>query len=208
MGTTTNFGWPTPELSDEPDGRAQITALAVAADADLKDLADTVDALPGGGGGGGGGGFSGDGGTWRAPSSQSIPATVSGPGTPVLLSTADGTPTGVTASAASPGTRFVLVGAGLWVGGLIGRWTTTTVGGVRDFAIYYDPAGGTSYTQALTSPNPQTVTGQPKGGAYSFARYLPAGTALVVYAYNGTGSPRTLEHNGGQWVALDLWRLS
>lgn len=202
MGTTTNYAWPYPESTDEPDGAAQIRALAIATDADVKALADDVAALPGGGGGGG---ATGDGGTWRAASSQSIPATVSGPGTPVLLGTADGTPTGVTTGVQSPGTRFVVDSAGLWVGTFIGRWTTTTTGGVRDFGVYVDLAGGTTYADALSSPNPQTVTGQAKGGAYSFSRYLPEGAAIVVFAYNGTGAPRTLEHNSGQWVALDLW---
>lgn len=207
MGTTTNYGWPVPELSDEPDGRAQITALAVAADADLKALADDVAAIPGGGGGGGGG-SSGDGGTWRAATAQTITATASGPGSPVLLGDPDGSPAGVTASVFGTGTKFVLTSAGLWVGQFVGRWATTTVAGVRDFAVYCDRTGGTATDEALSGPNPQTVTGQAKGGNWSIARYLPAGTAIVVYAYNGTGSTRALEHNGGQWVALDLWRIA
>jgi hypothetical protein len=206
MGTTANYGWSYPELTDEPNVPLYVKTLADAADADLKALSTAVAAL---------GGDVDDpespvpvvGGTWRATgSAQSIPATASGPGTPVALGTPVGSPSGVTTATSGDGHVFTLGSAGLWVGGFIGRWLTTTVGGVRDFGVYCDRAGGTNYAEALSSPNPQTVTGQPKGGAYSFARYLPSGTKIIVYAYNGTGSPRSLEPNGGQWCALDIWR--
>lgn len=206
MGTTANRSYTYPELTDEPNVPLYVKTLADQVDADVKAVADAVAAL---------GGDVDDpdapttvvGGTWRAASSQSIQATASGPGTPVALGTPVGSPTGVTTATSGDGHVFTLGSAGLWVGTFIGRWTTTTVGGVRDFGVYCDRAGGTSFTEALSSPNPQTVTGQPKGGAYSFSRYLPSGTKVIVYGYNGTGSTRTLEHNGGQWVALDLWRL-
>jgi hypothetical protein len=207
MGTTTNRSYTYPELTDEPNVPLYIKTLADQLDADVQTVADAVEAVGGDVGGGGGSGTV-VGGTWRAASSQSIAATASGPGSPVALATPVASPTGVTSATSGTGHVFTLGSGGLWVGTFIGRWATTTVGGVRDFGIYCDQAGGTSFTEALSSPNPQTVTGQPKGGSYSFSRKLAAGTKIIVYAYNGTGSTRTLEHNGGQWVALDLWRLS
>jgi hypothetical protein len=36
VGTTTNYAWPYPELTDPPDGAGQIKALATAADATVK----------------------------------------------------------------------------------------------------------------------------------------------------------------------------
>lgn len=204
MGTTANRDYTYPELTDEPNVPLYVKNLADQVDADVAAVAAAVAAL---------GGDVDDpeatsvvGGTWRAASSQSIPATASGPGTPVSLGVPVGSPTGVTTATSGDGHVFTLGSAGLWVGNFIGRWTTTTTGGVRDFGVYCDQAGGTSYTEALSSPNPQTVTGQAKGGAYGFSRYLASGTKIIVYAYNGTGSTRTLEYNGGQWVALDIWR--
>ena len=41
----------------------------------------------------------------------------------------------------------------------------------------------------------------------SGTRYLEAGTKLIVYVFNGTGSSRVLEPNSGAWVHLDLWRV-
>jgi len=38
MGTTPNYAWPYPELTDPPDGASQIKALAVASDATTKTL--------------------------------------------------------------------------------------------------------------------------------------------------------------------------
>lgn len=158
-----------------------------------------------GGGGGGGGGGAAFGGRWKAATAQPIPATVSGPGTPVKFDTDPVGGSGVEKSTYLAGHMFELTAAGLWTGGLIGRWASTTVSGIRDFGIYCDRAGGTDFEEALTGPQPQTVTGQPKGGTWPIGRYLPAGTTLVAFAYNGTGSGRNLEHNGGEWVSLDLW---
>lgn len=45
MGTTPNYTWPYPELTDKPDGATQIKALANAADSSLKGVADKFGAL-------------------------------------------------------------------------------------------------------------------------------------------------------------------
>lgn len=234
MGTTTRGALPYPDDADEVNVPADIRELAEAADpylfsADRKTSATrpTLTADDHGylldeedtgnlvrwngttwvvvGGGAGGGGGDAFGGRWKAASAQSIPATLSGPGTPVAFGTDPSSSSGVTKTTYLAGHMFELTAAGLWTGGLIGRWASTTTGGVRDFGIYCDQAGGTSFTEALTGPQPQTVTGQPKGGTWPIGRYLPSGTTLVVYAFNGTGSTRSLEHNAGEWVSLDLW---
>lgn len=44
MGTTTNFAWPVPELTDPPDGPAQFKALGNAIDATVKTVKTTADA--------------------------------------------------------------------------------------------------------------------------------------------------------------------
>jgi hypothetical protein len=162
-------------------------------------------AIGGSGGGGGGGGGSVYGGRWKAATAQSIPATTSGPGTVMAFATPPSAPTGVTRAVLDIGHVFTLTAAGLWTGVLFGRFAANPASGVRDFGLYCDRAGGSDFSEALSAPQPQTVAGQAKGGAYPFTRYLPSGTKIVAYAYNGTGTGRTLEHNGGEWVALDLW---
>lgn len=159
--------------------------------------------LVGGAAGGGGGAFLG-GGLWRAASSQSIPNTSSGPGTIVAFGTAVGTPTLITRTTQGAGHMFELESAGLLTGVVTGRWTTTTTAGVRDLSVWCDRAGGTAFDESLSHDGGGTVAGQPKGRSLPISRYLPAGTTLVVYAYNGTGATRTLEHNSGQWVSIDL----
>lgn len=161
--------------------------------------------VSGASGGGGGGGGDVLGGRWKAATAQSIPATVSGPGTEVAFGTDPSGASGVTKAVLGSGHVFTVTAAALWTGVLFGRFATNPATGVRDFGLYCDQAGGSSFTEALTAPMPQTVAGQAKGGAYAFCRYLPAGTKIVAYAYNGTGTARSLEHNGGQWVSLDLW---
>jgi len=44
MGTTPNYTWPYPELTDPPDGAGQIKALANAIDTSLKQLIDPLNA--------------------------------------------------------------------------------------------------------------------------------------------------------------------
>lgn len=158
-----------------------------------------------GGGGGGGGSGAVFGGRWKAATAQSIGATVSGPGSEIAFATNPDDVDGVTKATLGSGHVFTLTAAGLWTGGLFGRFASTPATGVRDFGLYCDRAGGSAFNEALTSPQPQTVAGQPKGGNYGFSRYLPSGTKIVAYAYNGTGSARLLEHNGGEWVSLDMW---
>jgi hypothetical protein len=156
-------------------------------------------------GGGGGGGGSVYGGRFKAATAQNVPATTSGPGTEIAFGTDPTTHDGVTKAVLGNGHVFTLTAAALWSGVLFGRFATNPANGVRDFGLYCDQAGGSAFNEALTAPMPQTVAGQAKGGPYAFCRYLPAGTKIVAYAYNGTGSGRLLEHNGGEWVSLDLW---
>jgi hypothetical protein len=165
--------------------------------------------VPLSGSGGGGGGGSGDGGRWHAGSTaQNIPATVSGPGTIVAFGTAAGSPdpVGVTREVEGAGHAFEVGSDGIWGGQLIARYAANSASGVRDFSIWCDRAGGTSYAEALTGPQPQTVAGQAKGGTYPFRRWLPAGTRIVCYAFNGTGGTRALEPSGGNWVSFELWQ--
>jgi hypothetical protein len=231
----TTYGFPYPESTDEVDVPQDILDLATAANSraykaypctsttrptltsgDRGFLADESDTgnlvrwngttwVVVGGSGGGGGGGSVFGGRFKAATAQSIPATVSGPGTEIAFATDPTTHAGVTKAVLGSGHVFTLTAAALWTGTLIARFASNPANGVRDFGLYCDQAGGSSFSEALTSPMPQTVAGQAKGGPYSFSRYLAAGTKVVAYAYNGTGSGRVLEHNGGEWVSLDLW---
>jgi hypothetical protein len=159
------------------------------------------------GGTSGGGGGSVSGGRWQASTAQPIPATASGPGSPVAFATPPASPVAVTRSTYLSGHVFELTASALWHGVFNGRFASTNTSGVRDFSVACDRAGGTDFDEVLSAPMPATVVGQPKGGPYPFVRYLPAGTKVVVYAYNGTGSMRSLEHNGGEWVSLDLWSV-
>jgi hypothetical protein len=89
MGTTTNYSLPYPELTDEPDGAAQIQALATAVDTELDALQTAIDAIPDDGGGGGGPDpTDAVGGRFVNTGAQSIPVTSSGPGTPAAFPSA------------------------------------------------------------------------------------------------------------------------
>lgn len=207
MGTTTNYSWPYPELSDEPDGRAQITALATAADADLKELADTVAALDGGGGGGDP--VTSVGGRYVATSPQDVPATVSGPGTLMGFSSEGAnrpTPTGVTRTASGSGHIFTLGSAGVWWCGAEVRITSAAAAGEVSCNIRADLAGGTNYDFTVASDGGRRE-GLPRSLHAGEATYLPSGTKLVVQVFNGTGSQRTTEPDSGRWVHLDLFRI-
>lgn len=209
MAATTNYGWPVPELSDEPDGRAQITALAVAADADLKELADAVEALGGDVGEPGPDPEPGDatGGRYVATVAQNIPATVSGPGTLVAfpgagVNTPD--PTDITSSGG--GTVFELLKGGVWWCGATVRIVNAAAAGELSLNIHADLAGGSAYGFTVASDGGKRE-GLPRTLEAGQATYLPQGTKIVVHAYNGTGSQRLTEPDAGGWVHLDLFRV-
>lgn len=209
MGTTTNYGWPYPELSDEPDGRAQITALAVAADADLKELADAVSAL-------GGEVDPGDpdpapsdatGGRFVNTATQNLPPTTSGPGTLVAFPGAGAnTPSPTDVVSSGGGTIFTLSKGGVWWCGASVRVATAAPAGEVSLNIRADRAGGTSYGFTIASDGGKRE-GVPRSLECGQATYLPAGTKLVVQLYNGTGSQRVTEPASGDWVHLDLFRI-
>jgi hypothetical protein len=206
--TTANYGWPYPDQDDEADGAGQIQALADAIDSDLKALADDVDAIPGGGGGGGGGTYVG--GRWTGgTTAQSIPATLSGPGTPVALGSVSPlrAPDGVVRSSHGVGHKFELTDAGLWFAAAAIRIASSSAAGEISVNIWADPDGGTDFEDYNLAPD----GGRREGLARTFnpgvPTYLPAGTQVAVYVYNGTGGERFTEPNNGRWVHLDLWRV-
>jgi hypothetical protein len=202
---TSTYQWPVPELTDEPDGPGQIGALADAVDADLAELAGVVDALPGGGGGGSGGV---SGGRFVATSAQAIPPTSSGKGTIVGFPSAGANMTGpatqVVREAAGTGHRFVLGAAGLWSAHATIRAASSTAGGELSAGIWADLTGGTDYTFNVAHDGGRRE-GLPRTLTPGAETYLPAGAALVVYVFNGTGGNRQLEPSSGAWVHLDLW---
>jgi hypothetical protein len=211
MAVTTNYGWPYPELTDEPDGRAQIAALATAADADLKALADDVEAL-----GGDVGPVDPDpapedatGGRYVNTTAQNIPITVSGPGTVIAFPAEGGNtpaPTDVTRAVSTTGHVFTLGKGGVWWAGATVRIASAAAAGECSCAIRADLAGGTSYTFTVAFDG-----GRREGLARSLepgqATYLPQGTKIVVQVFNGTGSTRVTEPDAGAWVHLDLFRI-
>src|SRR3982750_1428346 len=143
MGTTTNYGWPYPELTDETDGASQMKALAQAADVSLKALATTVAAIPTGGGGGGPAPTDSVGGRFVNPTLQTIPVTASGPGTPLAFPSAGAntpTPTGVVSSAG--GTIFTLSTGGVWHCGVSARIASAAAAGEVSLNLRADLAGG------------------------------------------------------------------
>lgn len=200
---TTNFSWPVPELTDEPDGPGQIGALADAVDSDLQELTEAVEALPGGGGGG-----SADGGRFVATTAQAIPATSSGPGTAVAFPSAGanmpGAATQVTREVSGVGHRFVLGSDGLWSAHATIRLAAHSAAGEVSAGIWCDLAGGTDYTFNVAHDGGRRE-GLPRTLTPGAETYLPEGAALIVYVFNGTGGERQLEPSSGAWVHLDLW---
>lgn len=209
MATTINFGWPVPELSDEPDGRAQITALAVAADADLKELADVVEALGGDVGPVDPDPAPGDatGGRFVNTAPQNLPVTASGPGTLVAFpGTGVNTPAPTDVVSASGGTIFTLSKGGVWWCGAGLRIVNAAAAGEISLNIRADLAGGSTYGFTIASDGGKRE-GLPRTLDAGQATYLPQGTKIVVHLYNGSGSQRVTEPDAGAWVHLDLFRI-
>jgi hypothetical protein len=207
MGATANYSLPYPELTDEPDGAAQITALAIAVDTALDGLADAIDAIPEGGGGGGPSPTDSVGGRFVNTAVQAIPVTTSGPGTAAAFPSAGSntpTPTGVTSSAG--GTIFTLGSGGVWHVGASLRVAAAAAAGEVSLNIRADVAGGTNYALTIASDGGRRE-GLPRTLEASQATYLPAGTKIIVQVFNGTGSPRATEPDAGQWVHLDIFRI-
>lgn len=235
MGTTTLWGLRYPGSADEPNVPVDMQELADDADSALgralaianaaarpaspargalvhQDDDDTFYGYTGslwvplsGSGGGGGGGSAG--GRWEASGAgQPIPNTASGPGTIVAFGDVGSlfTPTQVTRTSEGAGHKFELLAAGKWDADATIRMVTSTAAGEVSAGIYADPAGGSDFSVNLAHDGgrreglPRTLN--PSGGTY-----LPAGTKIVVYVYNGTGTTRTLEPSSGAWVHLDLW---
>lgn len=198
--TTRGYSYPTP--LDEPNIPQHFQDLAEDIDADVTALEATI-----AGGGGGGGGGTVLGGRWFATGAgQSIPATVSGPGTVVAFGSAgaDPAPTGITRTTEGVGHKFELLTSGLWHAGVTLRVASSATAGEVSVHIRYGP---TTFDTVLLGDG-----GRREGLARMFSpsksRYLAAGTKLVVQVYNGTGAGRTLEPNGGDWVQIDIWRQS
>jgi hypothetical protein len=163
--------------------------------------------LSGSGGGGGGGGYSG--GRFVATSAQNIPNTTSGPGTILGLPSAGanmpGAATGVTRTSSGSGHEFELAEAGLWTATANVRLASAAAAGEVSLSVWADLAGGTSYDFSVAIDGGRRE-GLPRTLNAHGETYLPAGTTLVVYVYNGTGGTRATEPNSGNWCHLDLWR--
>jgi len=241
MGTTDRFDLTYPEQLDEPDGPAQIQALAEDVEAWLSRAFPVADAatrttlgtaLGAGGYGfiavetdtklpymwngttwlalsgstGGGGGSEAGGGTFVQTSAQSIPNTTSGPGT--IVSLPDGDPGDQLArTTQGSGHKFELLASGIWaIGGNVRVASTGTAGEVSA-SIRLDLAGGTTFDDVLDIDGGRRE-GLPRTLNPGRTRYLPAGTMVAVFVYNGTGGTRLLEPSGGDWVNLDAWLVA
>lgn len=204
---TTERGYSYPGLLDEPNVPQHIQALAEDVNDDVQALADAIEALGGDVGGGGGGGDA-VGGTYVATGGgQSIPNTTSGPGTPVAFGSQLGSPSGITRASSGAGNTFELLSSGIWSAHATLRIQSAAAAGEISAGIWMDlPGGGTDFAVNLAHDGARREgiarTLNPSG-----TRYLEAGTKLIVYVFNGTGSSRVLEPNSGAWVHLDLWRV-
>lgn len=158
------------------------------------------------GGGGGGGGSTG--GRWSATGAgQSIPNTSSGPGTIVAFGTASSSPvpTGVTRTTEGAGHKFELLSSGVWSAAATVRVASASAGGECSASIWSDLNGdGSGYDYNVDQDGGRREN-LPRSLKPGLPTYLPAGSKLVVYLYNGTGTTRTLEPNSGAWVHLDIW---
>jgi hypothetical protein len=231
-GVTPRFGLPYPGLDDQPDGPDAAKDLAEAVEAQLSRLKsyptasrpvgvpagfaiydDDLDApfywngsawLPfGGSGGGGGGGGTSGGAHFEQESAQSIPNTASGPGTIMSLPVGDDG-TLIERTAQGAGHKFKLLTSGIWACGASARITSTSQGGEVSCSIRADLAGGTAF-ETVIAPDGGRREGLPRTLQPGRTRYLPANTMIAVFIFNGTGSTRTIEVNGGEWANLDLW---
>jgi hypothetical protein len=148
---------------------------------------------PGGGGGGGGGTVSR--GRWAASSAQSVAS--GGSVVASFDSDVETSPDWVKVTRAE-GHGFRAQRAGILRGALVLRYASTTASGVRDVHVRV----GTAY---VGSSGGGAVAGQPRHHSVAI---LPTPIAeddeVWVDLFQGTGAPRFLEPNGGQWVALSL----
>jgi hypothetical protein len=97
------------------------------------------------------------------------------------------------------GHGFIFQRAGVLTGTATLRYATTTANGVRhahvvlgDNAVYLGSGGGGE-------------AGQPVPISMSFGPYdVAEDDVLSVRCFQGTGAPRSLEPNSGQWCHLEL----
>lgn len=154
----------------------------------------------------GGGGSTGGGRHSAGGVAQSIPNTTSGPGTVLALGTAETAPlasTLLTRTVEGAGHKFELGGSGMWACGATVRAASSTAAGELSADIVADIDGG-GYDLVIAKDGSKRE-GLPRTLCPSRTLYLPSGTKVLVYIYNGTGTARTLEPNAGAWVHLDLW---
>lgn len=233
MGTT-GYGLPFPEQTDEVDVPTDLEELAGATNSRiyralartsatrpsltsddrgfLVDESDTgnlvrwdgaewlvIGSAETGGGGGGDGALIG--GRWSAGSTaQSIPNAAD---TPVAFGTAVGASTGVTRSTQGSGHKFVVGSSRLWAVHTTVRYATAVPAGERAVGIW---TGGPDYDFNIAHAG-GSREGLPATYTLGAVTYLTAGTDIVVLAYQGTGSARSLEPNAGSWVHIDIWAV-
>ena len=231
-GQTTRHALPYPGLDDQPDGPDAAKDLAEAVDALLSraksyPTAGRPTGVPegfliydsdlhapyywngsvwapfGGSGGGGGGGSTAGGAHFEQTSAQPIPNTSSGPGT--ILSLPDGDDGDlITRSAQGAGHKFALLASGIWAAGSSCRIASTSTGGEVSCSIRADLAGGTNFETVIAVDGGRRE-GLPRTLQPNRTRYLPSGTTVAVFIFNGTGGQRTVEPNSGEWANLDLF---
>ncbi len=231
MGTTARHALPYPTLGDQPNGPDAVQDLAEAVDAQLSRLksyptASRPTGVPagfaifdetlsapfiwngtawvafGGGGGGGGGGTTG-GATASQSSAQAIGNTASGFGTPLNLPNGDEGDL-IERTTYGDGHKFQLLASGIWATGATCRIASSTAGGEVSAAIRADLAGGTTFGTVLAIDGGRRES-LPRTLQPTRARYLPSGTTIAVFVYNGTGTQRQTEPASGEWVNLDMW---
>lgn len=230
-GQTTRFALPYPGLDDQPDGPDATKDLAEAVEAQLSRLKSyptagrpsgvpegfaiydsDLDApyywngsawQPFGGGGGGGGGGTAGGAHFYQTAAQAIPNTSSGPGTILSLPNGDDGDL-IERTAQGAGHKFKLLASGIWACGSSARVASTSTGGEVSCSIRADLAGGTDF-ETVICPDGGRREGLPRTLQPNRTRYLPANTMVAVFIFNGTGTSRNIEPNGGEWANLDLF---
>lgn len=231
-GVTPRWGIEYPSRDDPPEGWNQLQAQAVDLDAllgralpvadaaartalgatlttgdrGLIVLEDSTDSwygwtgavwvsLAGAGGGGGGGGGAVGRGRYAASGAQTV-------ATGVSVVAAFGSDLETSAdfvkAVKAEGHGFTTARAGVLRGALTLRYASTTDSGVRDVHV----RAGTDY---IGSSGGGAVAGQNRQHSIAILPTpLPIHTEIWVDLFNGTGAPRQLEPNGGQWVKLSL----
>lgn len=226
MGSTSRFVLRWPELTDAPNGPAQLQALAgdtetwlcrafpctsttrpssvdagfLVRESDTGNVmvwSGSAWAQVNGTGGGGGGGTSLISTASATYAATSAQSIPSGADTVVAFGVEQVADSTVTRSTSGAGHKFTLAQSRLWVVSFTGRFPTHADTGGRTFEIR---AGST----VLAKAGAQTPTDNAWTANLSVARRLAAGTVITVVARHSAGTSLALEPAGGDYLHIDL----